>query len=807
MPSSLFSYQDLTVKAQRQEGHEIETNENRTMKTFLTIVCIAGLQLTALSQQPLFVNQHKDSMVRIDPRVSAHQIIPGEILVKFRDEVVVQPLPVESGVVLNISSIDTIFQAFQVQTCEQVFPGTTRNMQKEVLRSPTGKTIEKPNLHNIHRLRIDNGAKVYQAIEALNTDVAIEYAEPNYILSLTDFPVVGQLTAPNDPLYPQQNYIQAIDANLVWDSTTGDTTHVIAILDTGVDWGHPDLQNKIWSNPGEVSGNGLDDDGNGYIDDVRGWDWINNDNNPMDDNSHGTHVAGIAAAEANNGIGISGISWGARIMAVKVFNAWGYGDAATIAQGITYASNENATVINMSFGSYGRSFTMENALINALVTSDLVASSGNDTESIYSIDPYNQTTFYPAALSYVLGVQVAPFSNYDPDGPIYSAFSEGFNYELYAPGSSLISTIPNGGYKQMTGTSMAAPVVSGAICLYKSHFPQKSSEDLWADLIHSSQGDINLFHAMFDTVKYPVLDLITYTLIDTLPGCDHDGMADAGETIQLMVQVRNTWAPADSVFVRLQQSIYGDTNDLHIVVDSSYLGSMGVYGSLTNQTNPFQVLIDDSCFNNRMITLNVLMQNASDTHLYTQPINFKIYNGEELSGILYHDTTLTPDKFWLINNSLRVGTGVTLSILPGTHLQINATVDNRGLVNAVGTIDSLIIIEGVINGNCQYNYINMNLKQNKLAISQPIYNSILQNGGRIESPKIKNCVVDDFQCGSFGSLFSNSCIIEDTYIKNSYTTGIGGSGFHKSIFENIVSDNGEISGTVNNCIFNKFINI
>lgn len=222
-------------------------------------------------------------------------------------------------------------------------------------------------------------------------------------------------------------------------TTTGDANSVIGILDTGVDWQHPDLAANIWENIQEIPDNGQDDDGNGLIDDIRGWDYINNDNNPTDDNSHGTHVADIVAAVGNNGIGIAGANWNAKIMPIKVFQSSGKGDAATIAKGITYAANKGATVINMSFGSGAVSLTMKNALASAYATAVLVASAGNDGMPIGPCAGCGP--IYPGAFSFVLGVEAnkqvpaacgsgeapiirACFSNSDQDGPVFSQYAD-----------------------------------------------------------------------------------------------------------------------------------------------------------------------------------------------------------------------------------------------------------------------------------------------------------------------------------------------------------------------------------------------
>ena len=163
------------------------------------------------------------------------------------------------------------------------------------------------------------------------------------------------VAAPNDPLYVQQTNITATNIDDVWEQyTTGDNSQTIAILDTGVDYTHPDLEANIWINEAELNGvAGFDDDGNGYIDDIRGWDFINLDNTPLDDNMHGTHVAGIAGAVGDNGIGIAGAAWNVKLMPIKVFQASGSGSSTTISKELNMPNN-GATILNMSFGSFAR---------------------------------------------------------------------------------------------------------------------------------------------------------------------------------------------------------------------------------------------------------------------------------------------------------------------------------------------------------------------------------------------------------------------------------------------------------------------
>lgn len=715
------------------------------MKKYAFIIClIAFLRISAQQDCPTCPPNSKTGsqtvdVIKLDPRASAFDFVPGQILAKFKDETVIRLGKSASGAIaVGIESVDEILSANKLKKAEKLFPNEKRILSKRLLKTHNGNEVEESSLHNIYKLEFDSTKNILQIIDELKNDPNVIYAEPNYILSIVESKALSSelsqeemlnwlkenqkmnstnAAAPNDPLYSQQSYINAVQADSVWKQTTGDTTQVIAVLDTGVDWLHPDLKNKIWINKGEIPNNGIDDDGNGLVDDIRGWDWINNDNNPMDDNSHGTHVAGIAAAESNNNIGIAGINWKAKIMPVKVLNNNGYGDVSRLAQGISYAANKKANVINMSLGYYWRSNTVESALQNALVKGCLlVAAAGNDRFSIYDYNLDGPRAMYPAALSYVLGVQSSDgaYTNYDPDGPIYSKAEEGLNYELSAPGTGIISCIPGGGYRVLSGTSMAAPIVSGSIALFKSAKPQENNEALWGDFIHSSHT-LNINKALFKTVnRKPKLDLVKFEIADTLAGGDKDYQVDAGEEIELWVTLRNTFGKADSVFCKVElDSISAPyySNEIIITSPISYVGSMATYARRTNQVNPFKLKFKSTFPNEANLILRVLMWDKAVKDTFYQKISLRVFNGTELSGVINQDITLTPDRLWLINNSLRLGTGYKMKILPGTRIINNATFDNRGTVEAIGKPDSLIIIEGgfgVNNGK----YIRFELKGN-----------------------------------------------------------------------------------------------
>src|SRR5512133_3259014 len=231
--------------------------------------------------------------------------------------------------------------------------------------------------------------------------------------------------------------------------TGGDVT--VAVVDTGVDLTHRDLAPNLWTNPGEVPGNGIDDDGDGIVDDVHGADFVNGDGDPSDDNGHGTHVAGIVAARGNNGVGVAGLAWRARIMAVKVLGADASGDMATVAAGVRYAVAHGAGVINLSLTgpSPGPDLAaaVDAAAGNAHADDDVVAS-------------------YPADLD---AANLVAVTSADQRGALARSASFGRStVDLAAPGEEILSTARGGGYELRSGSSMAAAQVSGAAVLLAS---------------------------------------------------------------------------------------------------------------------------------------------------------------------------------------------------------------------------------------------------------------------------------------------------------------------------------------------------
>ncbi|MCF8351006.1 MAG: S8 family serine peptidase [Bacteroidales bacterium] len=743
------------------------------------------------------------------------EYVPGEVLIKFKDEVMVNP-EVESKrgnvtVKTGIKSIDEFIQAKKALDIEKVFKETRESAQKKNNGKPRyitdfkGKCHEVPKLYNIYKLKFEQSQDAKELSELLAQDPAVEYAEPNFLVYTMEVIEKGKVlenppqptpipnptrppnrdTYPNDPLYQDgsQWYLDEIDAPAAWDSVTGDTSQVIAIIDTGVDWDHPDLDDNIRTNWEEIPGNGLDDDGNGYVDDIRGWDFVNDDNDPNDDNSHGTHVAGIAAAEGNNGIGICGVAWNSQIMPIKMLQSSGTGNSSDLASAIEYASDNGATVINMSLGSYAQSLTVKDALYDAYVTSLLVAAAGNNALDLDAHNPpLINTAHFPGCYPFVLGMEasftsnIADFSNYDPSGPIvYGNKNRGYynNYELMGPGVGIISTIPNGNYRNYNGTSMASPIASGIGALYKAYNDTIPNDILWAKMIFGTDNNdvVNAYNALtidLDSVG-PDLRFIEYTLIDTLPGCDNDGRADAGETIQIYYTVKNVGGYADSVWSKIRFGEFEDTTTAIIQDSTSYIGDISTWATLNGNLFPLEITIDSNTAHNRNILFNYEIGCSNTTGTVVDEIVIKIEKGVELSGVIMEDDTLYNHNLYIINNSFRVGSNVTLNIEPGTEIIINGSKSNnrfninvRGKINAKGSPDSLILIHSVDGYGNGFYFENNPFDPSlfEYCLFDNLYSYAIWSYTS-NKPVIKNCIFKN------GRSIVNGCsIFEDNVIQN-----------------------------------------
>jgi len=378
----------------------------------------------------LWASEIKKAFI-IDPKTNRKvSVVADEILVKFKPEV-------------EEETIDKINKKLGVEIKKKL------------------------GIKNIYCLKVPPSKTINEMVKKYKEEPDVEFAEPNYIISAFAIP------PPNDTYYLSDDQwgIEQIKAPGAWNMETGTKSVVIAILDTGVDYAHDDLAGNMWN------------DGSGHY----GYDFVNGDNDPDDDNSgsHGTHCAGIAAAVTNNGVGIAGVSWESEIMAVKVLDQNGEGDVKWVYNGIYYAADHKAKIISMSLGAEYGSPPIETwrEAVNYAYSNGclLVAASGNDNQSYVA---------YPAAYDNVIAVGASDsndnrcnFSNY------------GRELDVVAPGVNILSTVRTGmglvgdNYDYDEGTSMATPFVAGLAALIWSHNPDLTNLDV-RDIIRSSADDI-----------------------------------------------------------------------------------------------------------------------------------------------------------------------------------------------------------------------------------------------------------------------------------------------------------------------------
>jgi subtilisin family serine protease len=353
----------------------------------------------------------------------------------------------------------------------------------------------------------------------------VKYAEPNYRYYAFDDGNPEQL--PNDTdfskLWGMNNTGQAdslgqigipgVDIGVlpIWQQgVTGSRDIKVAVIDTGVDWTHPDLVENLYTNPGEIAGNGIDDDANGFIDDIHGWNFGSKSPASQDDNDHGSHCAGTIGGVGNNGIGVAGVNWRVSILPVKFIGSDGSGSLDAALEAINYATMMKVNVMSNSWGGGGFSEAMKEAIEKARDANILfVAAAGNDSSD------NNAAPMYPASYDVANIISVAAIDNKDR----LASFSNWGRTKVHvaAPGVKIFSTTKDGGYNSFSGTSMATPHVSGVAALLLSAFPDMTYAELKDRIVKTavkvpglrnkvaSNGRVSVFNA-FNNIIPPSED-------------------------------------------------------------------------------------------------------------------------------------------------------------------------------------------------------------------------------------------------------------------------------------------------------------
>ena len=498
-------------------------------RTFLMVFVLSFLfQMSSFAEKPAH-NQTEKYLFDGHGYVQSHKIL---IKVKSRAISMMKGITFSKPMsTTGLASVDQKLQKFALKT-----------VKKYLFHKPIPVGVP-DDIDRIYEIQYAADVPPWQVAQELETDPNLAYAEP--------VPVFVLEATPNDPMYSQQEHLPQIHAPQAWDVVKGSANVVIAVVDCGVDYKHEDLAANVWVNEAEKNGQpGVDDDGNGFVDDVYGYDIAEGDPDPMSPPpdaqgyySHGTHVTGLADAVTNNGVGVAGSSWNCRYMAVKCakdksprFITNGY-------EGITYAADNGADVINLSWGGGDYSQSGQDIMNYAYNKGAVVvASAGNDP---------NSKPHYPSAFRHVLSVGVVDSQNRKPTWGTW-----GVSVDLMAPGYEVLSTLPGNKYGRISGSSMSCPIVAGIVALVKSEHPSWSPDSLMeqvaftADNIDAENpgvagllggGVVNAYRAVTEknpTPHPPRLMLTSTDISDSSLG-NNNGVFEQGEIITIQAKFHN----------------------------------------------------------------------------------------------------------------------------------------------------------------------------------------------------------------------------------------------------------------------------
>ena len=535
--------------------------------------------------QALTSNDNADRIVRDNASENRmmEEYAPGQVIIKLNEGV----------------SLDDVMDKHQLKLAEKVLKADSKKNKK------AEKAMKLRGLDRLHFMEVSSEENLMDVLEELNNDPRVIYAEPNYARNID--------VMSNDPdfskLYGLHNTGQTggtvdadIDAPEAWDIQTGSNDVVIAVIDTGVDYNHPDLADNMWVNEAELNGIlGVDDDNNTFVDDIYGYDFHNKDGDPMDDHNHGTHCAGTIAA-AENGIGVVGVNHNVSIMPVKAFSSGGYAYTSDCILAIEYAILMNADIMSNSWGGGGYS----QALYDVIAVADdagilFVAAAGN-SGSNNDANPH-----YPSSYN-VSNIIAAAATDHNDNKAYFSCYGPE-SVDLGAPGVFIYSTLKNGGYGTYSGTSMATPHVAGAAGLIKAQYPDLDSDEIKArllggvDVIPSmdgitvSNGRLNAYNSLEDDSVSPavitnlVITSVAYTSIDltwTAVGDDYlDGVSSSYDVRYLTTEEITdiNWDDASQVAGEPVPGISGSVENFtveNLKFDTTYYFAIKVVDNVGN---------------------------------------------------------------------------------------------------------------------------------------------------------------------------------------------------------------------------------
>ncbi len=545
----------------------------------------------------------KPGQFRLPAGVTQSDMIPGTIIFKLKPEyraaarvdgVSVQQLNSS----LNIIGAQSVVKMFPEKTA----PTTERNAQG----------LKMVDLSLIYEVSYSSGMHIEKAVNAILSTGIVEFAEPKYLPKL--------FFTPNDPLINQQYHLGRIQAFAGWDISQGSANVVIGITDTGTDIDHPDLEPNLKYNLNDPV-NGIDDDGDGYIDNWRGWDLGENDNNPsVNASNHGSHVSGCAVGTTNNGTGGAAPGFNCKYLPVKISNA--SGSLTKAYEGIVYAADMGCDIINCSWGGAGGGAFGQTIIDYATINQDalVIAASGNDN---------SENAFFPASYRYVISVAStgttdarSSFSNY------------GANIDVCAPGANIYAAQSNNTYATQSGTSMASPVAAGVAGIIKSHFPgftalqvgeqlRVTCDNIYGVAANAAfanklgSGRVNMFRAL--TESSPSVRMYNLDITD-----NNDNAFVAGDTIRVSGDITNYLAATSNLDI----TITSTSTWINIIDNNTFVGVLGTLSTTDNNADPFQIVVNPGAPLNHkaIIKINFADGNYSDFQIFELLVNVDYIN-------------------------------------------------------------------------------------------------------------------------------------------------------------------------------------
>lgn len=517
---------------------------------------------------------------------TADAIEPGTLIIRFAAG---SPIAAEWFAAERSGTVDALSRIVGEHTTQGYISNATLQAVRKRLSALNRKAGIAEDISHLCIVRYSRPVEPGALLHAIEKLPGVVYAEP--------MPKRYLSFVPNDPRVQEQYHLARIRVFEAWDllPTPLKDTVLIAIVDTGLDYLHDDLKDNIYSNPGEIPGNNIDDDGNGFIDDIRGWDFlgatgVKGDNDPRPGNAHGTHVGGLAGAAVNNGIGVAGVAINAKLLPVKIGidNPQSRAVASSY-EGVMYAAAMGADIINCSWGGSTNSRS-EESIINAAVDlgSTIIAAAGNEGREI---------AFYPASYPRVLSVGSVDEDDYR------SSFS---NYhtsvDVSAPGSFILSTYPRPtNYSTDNGTSMSSPIVAGLAALVKLKNPAFTPLQIMAQIKATTDnidehlstpivgklgsGRINAYRALSESNTRAAV-----VLSSTLQDANTNSLLEPGEHILLSANVLNVLSAIDNAELSIR--ILSDYN-FNLNTEVVALGSMGTYQQRSTDFAPYSFTIPD----------------------------------------------------------------------------------------------------------------------------------------------------------------------------------------------------------------------